>query len=298
MNEKTKARVAVLLGNFFFGTSVIAVKHISPSLIPAIGLTAVRVVFSTCLFWLLYAANPVKMGFSKKDFLRLFLCAIAGISMNQTFSMLGMSLTSPIHASLLILTTPITITFLAAIFLKESLNWLKLIGLFLGILGGTLLVFSRDLSSNSGSEQSLGDMFVIMGAICYSTYVISIKPLLAKHQPTHILQWVFLFGCFFSLPIGWPYLVKVSWQSFDGLDWFCLLYVVLGATFFAYRLMNYGINKLGASIAGSFMYTQPFFATIAAMLLLNETLSLPKISAAVLIMGGVFLTNYKWKGNQ
>lgn len=297
MQEKTKARLAVLLANFFFGTSVIAVKHISPSLIPAIGLTAIRVVFSCALFWLLYAAKPVKMGFTKNDFLRLFLCAIAGISLNQTFSMLGMSMTSPIHSSLLILTTPITITFLAAIFLKESLNGLKLIGLFLGISGGVLLVFSRDLSSAPGSEQSMGDMFVVMGAICYSTYVISIKPLLSKHQPTHILQWVFLFGCFFSLPIGWPYLTKVSWRSFDGLDWFCLLYVVLGATFFAYRLMNYGINKLGATIAGSFMYTHPFFATIASMILLNESLSLPKISAACLIMGGVFLTNYKKKGN-
>ena len=30
MTDRNKARLAVLGGNFFFGTSVIAVKHISP----------------------------------------------------------------------------------------------------------------------------------------------------------------------------------------------------------------------------------------------------------------------------
>ncbi|MES2005408.1 MAG: DMT family transporter [Bacteroidota bacterium] len=293
MTEKQKAIAAVLLGNFFFGTSVIAVKHISPSLLPPIALTAIRISVTTVLFWLLYAMRPAKMEFTRKDFLRLFFCAIAGITLNQTFSMKGMSLTSPIHASLLILTTPITITFLAAWLLKESLNAFKLLGLLLGVSGGALLVFSRDLSSEAGGQQSLGDLFVIMGAISYSIYVVAIRPLMGKYKAMHILQWVFLFGCFFSLPLGWNTLQEVNWSAFDSLSWFALIYVVLGATFVAYQLMNYSISKLGSSITGSFIYTQPFFATIASMLLLNETLSVPKITAALLIMGGVFLANYK-----
>lgn len=293
MNENQKARAAVLLGNFFFGTSVIAVKHISPVLMQPIALTAIRVSVTTLLFWSMFAARSVKFTIEKKDYLRLLFCALLGITLNQTFSMKGMSLTSPIHASLLVLTTPITITFLAAWFLKESLSLLKLTGLILGISGGAMLVFSRDLSSVAGNEQSLGDMFVVMGALCYSTYVVSVKPLMGKYKAMHILQWVFLFGAFVSLPLGWQDLGKVSWSSFDGISWFCLAYIVLGATFFAYPLMNYGISKLGASITGSYIYTQPFFATLASMIILHESLSLPKIVAAALIMGGVFLTNYK-----
>lgn len=295
MNEKQKAIAAVLLANFFFGTSVIAVKHISPRLLHPFALTAIRIVVTAILFWSLYAVKPVKTGIISKDYLRLFLCAMAGIVMNQTFTMMGFARTSPIHASLLILTTPITITFLAAWFLKERLTPLKLIGLSLGISGGALLVFSRDLSSAAGTEQSLGDLFVIMGAMCYSAYVIAVKPMMSKYKATHILQWVFLFGAFASLPIGWNDLAKVEWSSFDLLSWFCLIYVVLGSTFLAYRCMNYGISKLGASVTGSFIYTQPFFATAASMIILHETLSLSKIGAAALIMGGVFMANYKRK---
>jgi drug/metabolite transporter (DMT)-like permease len=293
MNENTKARAGVLLANFFFGTSVIAVKHISPSLMPPFALTAVRIIVTMLLFWSMYAIRPVKMGITKKDFIRLLFCALLGITMNQTFTMLGFSLTSPIHASLLLLSTPITITLLAAWFLKESLNGFKIAGLLLGISGGAVLIFSKDQSSEAGAQQSLGDLLVVLSAVSYSVYVIAIKPLMAKYNAMHILQWVFLFGTFFSLPIGWNALGKVQWSAFDGWSWFALTYCIIGATFLAYQFMNYGIKKLGASITGSYIYTQPFFATIASMIILHESLSLPKIGAAVLIMMGVFLTNYK-----
>jgi drug/metabolite transporter (DMT)-like permease len=295
MNENTKARAGVLLANFFFGTSVIAVKHITPSLMPPFALTAVRITVTMLLFWSLYAIRPVKMGISTKDFIRLLFCALLGITMNQTFTMLGFSLTTPIHASLLLLSTPITITLLAAWFLKESLNGLKVAGLLLGVSGGAVLVFSKDQSAQAGPQQSLGDLLVVLSSVSYSIYVISIKPLIAKYKAMHILQWVFLFGTFFSLPIGWNALGKVQWQAFDGWSWFALAYCIIGATFLAYQFMNYGIKKLGASITGSYIYTQPFFATIASMIILHESLSLPKIGAAVLIMAGVFLTNYKRK---
>lgn len=293
MGEQTKARIAVLLGNFFFGTSVIAVKQISPMLVPAIALTAIRVGTVCLLFWLMFLLRPVKTGFSKNDYWRLLLCGIAGITLNQTFSIKGMSLTSPIHASLLVLTTPITISLLAAWFLKEKWNVFKVMGLCLGISGGAVLVFSRDLSAHASDEQSLGDLFIILGAISYSSYIILVKPLMAKFSALHILQWTFFFGACISVPFGWKDIAGIQWHLFSVTSWFCLSYVVIGATFFAYQLMNYGIKKLGASITGSFIYTQPFFATIASVLIFEEQINFPKILAAAMIIAGVFLTNFK-----
>ena len=116
---------------------------------------------------------------------------------------------------------------------------------------------------------------------------------MARYKATHILQWVFLFGALVIIPLGYSDLSAVQWRLFDGSSWFALGYIVLGSTFFAYQLKNYGISKLGAAVTGSYIYTQPFFTTAASMLILHEVLSTPKIIAAGLIMGGVFLTNYK-----
>ena len=142
VSEKIKAILAVLLGNFFFATSIVAVKHISPSLITPIALTSIRVGGTAFLFWLFFGLKVNTNQFHKADLYIILICALTGIAMNQNFSIKGMSLTSPIHASLLVLTTPIVITLLAVFFLKERLSILKIIGLILGVFGGVLLVFS------------------------------------------------------------------------------------------------------------------------------------------------------------
>lgn len=270
---------------------MIAVKHITPLLITPNALTSIRVVGTAVLFWTFFGLKKAEEKFSSKDFVLLFLCAITGISLNQAFSIKGISLTSPIHASLLILTTPITISLLAAMFLKEKLTLYKSIGLLLGIAGGALLIFSRDLSVINNGDQTKGDLFVILSALCYSTYVLLMKSLASKYNSLTILKWVFLIGTCISLPFGWGDLTNVAWHSFDTTSWFCLFYIVVGATFLAYLFMNYGIGQLGASRTSSFMYSQPFFAAVSAIIILNEQLSVPKILAASLIISGVYIAN-------
>jgi drug/metabolite transporter (DMT)-like permease len=117
------------------------------------------------------------------------------------------------------------------------------------------------------------------------------KPLAIKFQSITILKWVFLIGSIISLPIGYSDLVAINWSNFHFLSWFCLFYIVFGATFLAYLFMNYGISKLGASRTSSFMYSQPFFAAIAAILILNESVTIPKMIAASLIFTGVYIAN-------
>lgn len=293
MSERVKAIAAVLAANFFFGTSVIAVKQVSPAFLHPLALTSIRIFCAGSLFWILYVLKPIATGITLMDYGRLFLCAMAGIAINQSFSITGMSLTSPIHAALLILTTPITITLLAAIFLRESLTIFKIAGLLLGISGGCILVFSRNTASIAGNEEMLGDLFVIGGAIGFSTYVILIKPLMAKYQPLHLLQWVFFMGGWVIIPLGWPHLQMVPWHALTLFHWFCISYVVLGATFLAYLFMNYSIRILGAATTGAFIFSQPFFGTLAAILLLHEAITPAKILAAICIIGGVLLANYK-----
>jgi len=291
MGDTKKAIIAILLANFFFGTNVIAVKHITPILVSPLALTTLRVVGTAILFWIFFGFKKSLQPFTKKDTLLLILCAISGISLNQALSIKGISLTSPIHASLLILTTPITISLLAAIFLKEKLTQFKIIGLLLGITGGALLIFSRDLSVLDNGDRAKGDLLVIFSALCYSTYVLLMKPLAVKFHSMTILKWVFLIGSIISFPIGFSEVVSIHWENFSLLSWFSLFYIVFGATFLAYLFMNYGISQLGASRTSSFMYSQPFFTAIAAMIILNESISLPKIIAAALIFTGVYIAN-------
>ena len=292
MNSKYKAHIAVLIANFFFGAGVAAVKHVTPGMMPPFAVNVSRVCVALALFWLLLLFKPTKAGIDKKDIPRFILCGLCGVGINQIFFIKGASLTSPIHVSLLSLSTPIAITIIAAWLLKESLTMNKILGLLLGISGAATLIFSRATNA-TGNDMLLGDLFIILNAISYAFYLVLVRPLMARYSPIHVTRWVFLFGALLIVPIGFKDFANTNWSAFQFSHWFSLGFVVFGATFIAYLFIVYGIQKLGASITGTYVYTQPVFATITAMLLFDERLSLVKILAAALIFGGVFLANKK-----
>ncbi|MEJ7625547.1 MAG: DMT family transporter [Ferruginibacter sp.] len=291
MTSKTKAHIALLSTNIFFAMNFTAVKSLlNDGLVKPFGLNLIRVGFSMILLWILFLFKPVKSVIYKKDIGRFVLCALTGIAVNQLFFIQGLSFTSSIHASLLLLTTPILITIIAAWFLKERLNRNKIIGLTLGITGAVILV-SQKGSTVEGENILLGDILIILNAISYTIYFILVKPLMAKYDPVVVIRMVFTIGFFMILPFGWNDFIEVPWQQYNTGDYLLLILIVFFGTFLAYLLNLYGIKTLGASMAGTYIYSQPVFAAIIAIIFLGETLSWYKILSAALIFGGVYLTN-------
>jgi drug/metabolite transporter (DMT)-like permease len=139
-NQKTTAHLALLFTNLFFAINLSAAKHLTSSqLAKPFGLNVVRVGVSVILFWLLYLLKPTSIKIEKQDRMRFVWCALTGIAINQLLFLKGLSLTYPIHASLLMLTTPILIVFIAAWILKEKIGLFKIAGLVLGITGAAVL---------------------------------------------------------------------------------------------------------------------------------------------------------------
>lgn len=295
MNKSIIAHLALFFANLFFAINLTAVKHLTNTqLAQPFGINVVRVGVSVFLLWGLYLLKPVNIHIDKPDRKRLFLCAVTGIAINQLFFLKGLSLTYPIHAALLLLITPILIVFIAAWVLRERLGLFKISGLALGVSGALVLVLAKD-SSGNGDNVLLGDLFIIINAISYTIYFVLVKPLMLKYDPVVILRWVFTIGLFLILPFGWVEFTNIPWGKYTAIDFTSMGFVVITGTFLAYLFNLYGIKNLGASIAGFYIYTQPFFAALIAMLFLHEHLALYKIIAAILIFGGVYLANKKNK---
>jgi drug/metabolite transporter (DMT)-like permease len=290
LNNHTKAHIGLLLTNLFFAMNYTTVKHLTGNgFMGPFAINAVRVAVSVGLFWLLFLAKPGQAGIQRQHWGRFVLCALTGVAINQLLFIKGLSLTSSIHASLLILITPLLITLLAAALLKEAITGLKVLGLLLGIGGALVLILSRQ-HGGSGSNVVLGDILVIINAISYTVYFILVKPLMAAYNAVHVIRWVFTLGLPMVIPFGWAELGDVQWASFSSLEFTCLSLIVCCGTFLAYLFNVFGIKILGASVAGSYIYSQPVLAAAIAMLFLHEPLEAYKIGAAALIFTGVYLT--------
>ncbi len=292
MNKNTQAHLAVLGANIIFAANYSIVKFITPGYIHPFGLNFVRVASSILLFWFLWVLKPGVVGIQKKHIPRFIACGITGVLINQLFFIKGVSLTTSIHSSLLSLCTPIFITIIAAWLIKETLTWLKIIGLALGIGGALLLILLKD-NNHTGSNVLLGDIFVMLNAISYAFYLVMVRPLMASYSAMHVLRWVFTLGGVLMLPISAPEFLATNWQAFEFSQWVALGFIAIGATFFAYLFNVFGISKIGPSATGAYIYTQPVFAAIIAMIFAGEHFSWIKGLAAILIFSGVYLANFK-----
>jgi drug/metabolite transporter (DMT)-like permease len=290
---KAKAHLGLLSANIFFSINLSAVKYLTANhFVHPFGINLIRVSVSAILFWILYLAKPVKTRIARADLPRFILCALTGIAINQMLFLKGLSLTYSIHAVLLMLSTPILITIFAAFLLREMISGLQVIGLALGV-GGAVLLIALGKNTGSGDNVLLGDTLILVNAVSYTFYFIMVKPLMLKYNPVQVTRMIFTLGFFVVLPFGWTEFTDISWTSLGWVEYSCLGLIVLGGTFLAYLFNVYGIKVLGASITGMYIYLQPIFAAIIAMIFLKERLEWYKVLAGVFIFVGVYLSNKK-----
>ncbi|MEP6584653.1 MAG: DMT family transporter [Ginsengibacter sp.] len=304
MTLQTKAHLGLLSTNLFFAANYSIIKYFtSNSYGGPFGINIIRIGVSVILFWILFlfkSSDEKKPAITKNlkaNIPSFLLCAFAGLAVNQMLFIKGLSLTSSISASLLTLITPILITIIAAIILKESLSIAKIFGLTLAVTGAIILIRSKEIIAK-GENAFLGDMLIICSAVAYTFYFITVKPLMSKYSTIDVMRWVFTFGFFMILPLCVHEFSQIRWQIFNLKDYFLLFMVVVPGTFLAYVFNAYGIKILSASVAGAYIYSQPVFAVAIAMIFLKEQLNLEKILAATLIMAGVYLSNLGLKSNR
>jgi drug/metabolite transporter (DMT)-like permease len=292
LKATTKAHIAVLGTNLFFAINYSFVKDISPALVGPYALNLLRVGGSLLLFWTLWLFAKNKTAIRKEDMGRLMLCGLLGVAINQMLFIKGLTMTTAIHASLLMLCSPILITLLAFWMLKERITIINITGLILGIFGSVLLITGRQ-SASQPKDYLTGDLFILLNGISYAFYFVIVKPLMARYTPLQVVRWVFTFGFIMMLPVGWLQFGKIKWQQFNLSSSGILFFVVFAGTFLAYVFNAYSIRILGPGVTSAYIYVQLVFAVSIAVLFFNEHLTLQKIAAGILILAGVFLVSFR-----
>ena len=261
--------------------------------LPPFAFIAIRVVVASLILWLLHLSIIKEKIESKKDFFLLMKCGIFGVALNQLLFFKGLSMTTAINASIIMTSSPVLIMIMAYFILKDKINGVKLIGLIMGLSGALLLVFKKEF--DLGNDTLWGDLCIFLNATSYCYYLIIVKPLMVKYHPLTVVKWIFTFGCFIVLPFGLYQFQEVNILAFPPKVWMSIGYVILLATVFVYWLNALTLGHVSPTIVGIYIYLQPFFATLSAVLFFGESLGIKQILAALLIFSGVYLVNRPYK---
>lgn len=293
MSKQNLALIAATLVSLIYGVTFTIAKDVMPQFIDAYGFIVIRVGGSTLLFWLVWLFLP-KEKIATNDFPRIIAAAFFGVALNMLTFFKGLSFTSPISASVIMVTTPIIVLVLSAIIMKEKMQKRKAFGILLGLFGTTFLILYGQSMGNA-PKAVLGNFLVFVNALSYGFYLIIVKSLMDRYRAFTFVKWIYLFGFLMVLPFGWQEFEATQWAAMPEATLWKIGFVVIFSTFLTYLLNLLSMKTLQPTTVAVFIYLQPLFATIFAIGLGKDVLSWVKIIAAIMIFAGVYLVTQKPK---
>lgn len=252
------------------------------------GFVAIRVLGATPLLWL--SGLFIKEKVERSDLKKLAILSIFGVIINQSLFIKGMSMTSSISGAIIMITTPLLVLLLGNFILKEKFTWQRVSGIAIG-LGGAALMVATSAFDNGKEDNALGDLFILINALSWGTFLVLVKPLMQKYNTITVLKWVFLFSLPILVPLGWTGMFEAQWSTFTGEIWFNISFVVIGVTFIAYLLNVYSLKVLSPTVVSAYIYLQPLFAAAIAIYWFDAGITWFKIVSALLIFAGVMLAS-------
>ena len=255
--QKYKGHLALLGAAIMWGLMSPIGKTALENGISGLSLATFRMTGGAICFWIASIFAP-KEQVKPHDLMMLFFAGLLGIVLNQGCFTFGLSLTSPIDASIVTTTAPIATMIVAAIYLKEPVTGKKVIGIFLGSIGALTLILSS-------------------------------QGLISRYNIFTLMKWMFTYAAICFIPFSYHEVSTIHFHEISTSTWACVAYVIVGGTFLAYILMMIGQKTLRPTVISMYNYVQPIVGTSVSILLGMGTFGIAKGIAVALVFTGVYI---------
>ncbi len=179
---------------------------------------------------------------------------------------------------------PITLTLLSVPLLKQKLNKMGIVAVFVSFIGVLLIASGGDLFELSFTNV-YGDLLALSTSVVWALFwIINIK---SKLDESIKLLYSFLFGFLFTIPVVAMF-SDFSIPPMEGL--LAVTYIgiaEMGITFF-FWLMALKLSKRTDQVS-QLIYLSPFMSLIFISLILKEDIMVSTIYGLFFILGGILL---------
>lgn len=241
----------------------------------------------------------------RREHLKLFaIAALFEPFLYFIFEGYGLIYTSPIISSAIIAMIPLVTPIAAAIFLKERLSAMNIVGLIVSFTGVIVMLLNKDMQF---SASPLGIMFLFLTVLVAVGYSIALIKLTHLYKPMTVTWMQNIIGMIYFIPLVFI-MEKFMPSDFGNVRAYIVPLVCLGifCSAIAYALWAYAYSKLGASKANVYTNLIPVFTAIFSYIILifnrdnmdisdieAYELNVQKIAGIALVVGGLFLSQKK-----
>lgn len=254
------------------------------------GITMVsfRVAGACLLFWIASLFAP-KEQVPWRDRLMFIGAALTGLLFNQCCFTIGLSITSPINASIVTTSMPIFAMILAALILREPITGKKALGVLMGCSGALILILSSAAHADARVGDIRGDLLCLFAQFSFALYLSLFNPLIKRYNVFTVNKYMFSWATLMLLPLSSYHVYGVISQPIPLLTWIEVGYVVVCGTCFCYILTMIGQRTLRPTVVSVYNYVQPIVAVAASLIMGISTMKLTHVLAVVLVFSGVWL---------
>ncbi len=254
------------------------------------GITMVtfRVVGACLLFWIA-SIFAKKEEVPMKDKLMFIGAAVFGLLCNQCCYTIGLSITSPINASIVTTSMPIFAMILSALILKEPITGKKALGVLMGCSGALILILTSAAHADGKVGDIRGDLLCLFAQFSFALYLSLFNPLIRRYNVFTINKYMFSWAALMLLPFTFTHVQEVVSQPLPVKTWWEVGYVVAVGTFFGYILTMVGQRTLRPTVVSVYNYVQPIVSVAASLLMGIGILKPTHALAVVLVFSGVWL---------
>ena len=289
MKPRSMAIIALFIAALIYGVTFTIAKEVMNVHIKPFGFILLRVSGATLVFWLVGLLVKGAKPIERSDYKKIALASFFGVGLNMLTFFKGLSFTTPISASVIMVTTPILVLIFSSIIIREKIPNFRILGVIIGLVGAVLLIMYGHVSEGDASNRTLGNILVFINAASYAMYLVVVKELIVKYNPIIFVKWLYLFGLFMVFPFGISEFLEISWQEMPTDIYLKTGFVILFTTCITYLFNLFALSKLKPTTVSVFIYLQPVIASIYALIVGSDTLNTVKIVATLLIFLGVFL---------
>jgi len=205
----------------------------------------------------------------------------------------GLMYVSSTVGAIIVATIPLFSPIAASRFHGEKLSPRTFIGILLSFFGVSIVVLDNSFNLTASPLGIALEFLAVLSAI---GYIVVLKKLAVKYNPTSIITYQNLLGIIYFLPL-WLVFEFRDFTSvpFDFPAFAGILKLSVFASCIAFIFYAHSVKRLGINSVNIFINIIPVFTAIFAWYILDEPLTLRKFIGIVVVITGLLLAQVKLK---
>lgn len=275
--------IVVVWGTTFVSTKILLLNGLTPA-----GIFAIR--FFIAYLGLVIISHKRMFCKNLKDELLVVLLGLFGGSMYFLTENMSLNYTTTTNTSLIVCSCPLFSTLLICYFFKTKLTKSQILGDVFAFLGMAIVVLNGQFVLHLSP---IGDMLAFGACLCWAFYSLIMRLLVSNYSSVFITRKVFGYGLLTIIPwfLFRPEDSPVNVDFTNPLLWGNILFLSLVASLTCYSLWTVCLKRLGVIAATNYVYINPIATVGAAVVILNEQITIWFILGSLFILAGLWLHN-------